>query len=66
LGNLAALSTLLFTFNLLAATQDISVDSLAVHALLPEELGAGRFLPGTNVIIFFKLAQKWANCFIDF
>ena len=40
-GNLLALSVLLFALNLLAATQDISVDSLAVHALAPEELGAG-------------------------
>ena len=41
IGNLLALSVLLFALNLLAATQDISVDSLAVHALKPEELGAG-------------------------
>ncbi len=41
IGNLLALSVLLFVLNLLAATQDISVDSLAVHALEPEELGAG-------------------------
>jgi hypothetical protein len=41
LSNLFGLSVLLLSFNLLAATQDISVDSLAVFALLPEELGAG-------------------------
>jgi hypothetical protein len=40
---LFAVSVLLFTFNFLAATQDISVDSLAVLSLTPEELGAGQY-----------------------
>ena len=63
---------LLLSFNFLAATQDISVDSLAVYALLPEELGAGSIPFEVNLIALKpfekKLVEKYRSlgpCFKD-
>lgn len=58
--NLVGMSILLFTFNLLAATQDISVDSLAIQALAPEELGAGN----TIQVVGYKLGSVFAGGFL--
>jgi hypothetical protein len=50
---LAGLLALVFTMNLLAATQDIAVDGLAVDVLGPAELGAGN----TAQVVGYKLGM---------
>lgn len=74
--HLPALLALVFVLNLLAATQDIAVDGLAVDLLAPEELGLGNAAQvcgyklgmigggGTLVWASGRLGWGWTGAFV--
>jgi MFS transporter, PAT family, beta-lactamase induction signal transducer AmpG len=71
---LAMLLGLVFTMNLVAATQDIAVDGLAIDLLGPKELGGGNtaqvvgykfgILVGGQLFVFLGVMLRWPVLFV--
>ncbi len=73
-GGLAILLGLVFAMNLVAATQDIAVDGLAIDLLAPHELGGGNtaqvvgyklgILIGGQLFVFLGVIFHWPVLFL--
>ncbi|ADO70136.1 MFS transporter [Stigmatella aurantiaca] len=74
-GALPVLLGLIFLMNLLAATQDIAVDGLAVDLLRPEEMGLGNtaqvvgyklgMLTGGGLLVWASQSIGWRGLFLS-